>query len=1068
MSEFPRQQLPRAAGLAFLLSATVSQAALAQSSPYQDPGRPGDPASWRTPEFLADYGKASMNADQAYARGITGKGVLVGSVDSGYLDTHPEFAGQASALANTGAYSSTSFRYDTGTTRSGVFTAGQGYAVPGIWLQGVNDSHGTHVDGTIVARRDGVGMHGVAFGAQLIATNTNGTDSSIYGPNADYAYFKGAYGSLVAQGARLINSSWGSPPPRDNYNTQAGLIAAYAPFTRQLSWLNAIADAGRAGVIQVVAAGNAGANNPTIRAALPYFQPDLEKDWISASGLNGADQTQFNRCGFAKYWCIAAPGRNIVSTVVNLTTGAAGYGAKSGTSMSAPHVSGALALVMERYPYMTNEQARDVLLTTATHLGTGPAGVPNEVFGWGKIDLGRAMNGPGQFLGRVEATLGTGVSDTWSNDISDVALRQRLVEDTAEHAAWERTKATRGWSAGLPATATADEQAEYGWRVARDQAFLGRTYQGGLTKSGGGVLELTGQSTYAGSTEVNGGLLVVNGSITSQANVNGGGTLGGSGRVGGLTVASGGAVAPGNSIGTLTVAGAARFAPGSTYFVQVGADGRSDRIAAGGAARIDGGTLQVSTENGAPSLTVAEARALLGQRYTVLTAAGGVTGRFDATTPQYTFIGTGLDYGANDVGLSVARNGTTFASVAATRNQGGVGAGIESLGAGSRLYESILVTTDPGAARSTYRALSADIHASTVSATYETAFFVREAILDRLRWGTTPGVADRLTYGLLPSTYAADLPWRAAPVPVPFQIADPRVFGLWGQAFGAFGRTRTDGNAAGIDRQISGFVVGADVRLENGIKLGLAGGYTEAALDTPGRLQSATISSPFGGVYGGYELGPVSLRLGATYADNDGRTRRTVAFAGIADTPNGRPGGSTVQGFGELGYRIPLGPAAPVALVSKGARVVPVQPSTAFLEPFVGGAYVAIRRDRFSETGGIGAVTSFARDYDLGAFTAGVRGQTALDLGLGLPVSAHALVGYRRAFGDVVPTALLAFTGGAAFLSAGVPIDRDALVAEAGLDLAVAPNATLGLAYTGQTGTRAQDQAVKGNFTYRF
>ena len=50
----------------------------------------------------------------------------------------------------------------------------------------------------------------------------------------------------------------------------------------------------------------------------------------------------------------------------------------------------------------------------------------------------------------------------------------------------------------------------------------------------------------------------------------------------------------------------------------------------------------------------------------------------------------------------------------------------------------------------------------------------------------------------------------------------------------------------------------------------------------------------------------------------------------------------------------------------------------------------------------------------------------------------------------------------------GVPIDRDALVAEAGLDVRVAPGATLEVAYTGQTGQRAQDHAVRGNVTYRF
>ncbi|SFU87787.1 outer membrane autotransporter barrel domain-containing protein [Methylobacterium sp. 174MFSha1.1] len=65
--------------------------------------------------------------------------------------------------------------------------------------------------------------------------------------------------------------------------------------------------------------------------------------------------------------------------------------------------------------------------------------------------------------------------------------------------------------------------------------------------------------------------------------------------------------------------------------------------------------------------------------------------------------------------------------------------------------------------------------------------------------------------------------------------------------------------------------------------------------------------------------------------------------------------------------------------------------------------------------------------------------------------------------------ALLAFGAGqTGFLVAGVPINRDAVVAQAGIDWAFSPAASLGVSYTGQAGERAQDHAVKGNFTYRF
>ncbi len=82
---------------------------------------------------------------------------------------------------------------------------------------------------------------------------------------------------------------------------------------------------------------------------------------------------------------------------------------------------------------------------------------------------------------------------------------------------------------------------------------------------------------------------------------------------------------------------------------------------------------------------------------------------------------------------------------------------------------------------------------------------------------------------------------------------------------------------------------------------------------------------------------------------------------------------------------------------------------------------------------------------------------------------ARGTLGWRHAFGDITPVAVLAFqSGGAAFALAGSPIARDALVAEAGLDLAVAPNASLGISWTGQFADKVHDNTVKGNFTLRF
>jgi fibronectin-binding autotransporter adhesin len=234
-------------------------------------------------------------------------------------------------------------------------------------------------------------------------------------------------------------------------------------------------------------------------------------------------------------------------------------------------------------------------------------------------------------------------------------------------------------------------------------------------------------------------------------------------------------------------------------------------------------------------------------------------------------------------------------------------------------------------------------------------------------------------------------------------------------------------------------------------RAGVAAGYSFTSFDVTARQSTGNVESGFGAVYARGPIGPLQLRLGAAYAGNALDTRRVVLLPGISGVASGKTTGDTVQRFGEVGYRIGLGQA--------------------YVEPFAGAAAIHLSRDDFSEVGGSAALSVFGRSYDVGTVTAGLQGQAALSeqLGTSLPIVVRGLLGYRRAFGDVEPRALLAFGGaGQAFQTAGVPIARDALVASAGLDVQIAPLATIGVNYTGQVGDRAQDHAFKGVLSYRW
>ena len=152
----------------------------------------------------------------------------------------------------------------------------------------------------------------------------------------------------------------------------------------------------------------------------------------------------WNEAGLAKYWTVAAPGNGIYGSKVNTSTGEAMWGNSSGTSMSAPHVAGAMGVLMSRYQDMTALQVRDVMFTTANHKNADGSNME----GWNNVDgttpleaksptawagafpiLKRAVYGPGQFLGKFDYNMANTKLDVWTNDITQVALDQRKRED---------------------------------------------------------------------------------------------------------------------------------------------------------------------------------------------------------------------------------------------------------------------------------------------------------------------------------------------------------------------------------------------------------------------------------------------------------------------------------------------------------------------------------------------------------------------------------------------------------------------------------------------------------------
>ena len=390
--------------------------------------------------FRAQPALAVINADRAYARleledrGEPGQGVVIGMIDTLVDFTHQAFPDP---------------------TQESV-------RLEGI---GTDESrHGTNVASTIAAQRDWFirtrdedtgelrrvdGAHGVAYAARLRAfaldlRSPNPGDGyqpnspgQLAGADASFAdHFTQALDAANQPGAGfdMLNLSFGLQGIIENYReedlrarapqTLAALAQADRPKKTLLVWAAGNAhglDCLRSATDPLCVGGGTGgsadgtidARSPEILPGLMARIPELRPHSVAVVGVNesGTIHRRSNRCGIAADWCLAAPYyvENVAYSERLNGRGRTGVADATGTSFSAPMVTGGLALMKQYFRgQLSNEQLLARMLATADKSGRY---ADAAVYGQGLLDLGAAVSPVGSSTLAAGARVGGAGAD---------------------------------------------------------------------------------------------------------------------------------------------------------------------------------------------------------------------------------------------------------------------------------------------------------------------------------------------------------------------------------------------------------------------------------------------------------------------------------------------------------------------------------------------------------------------------------------------------------------------------------------------------------------------------------
>jgi len=306
---------------------------------------------------------SAIGVREAWSMGYNGKGRLVCSFDTGVEGDHPAL--------------SSNWRGNNGGSVSASWFDPYGSVFPKD-----KKGHGTHTMGIMVGISESDTI-GVAFGAQWIAASVIDQGAGLSQTISDilsafeWATDPDGNPETINDVPDVISNSWGIPP-------------GFKPACDQTFW-NAMDNVEDAGTVVIFAAGNEGPNPSTLRTPADRITSPLNCFSVGAIDANseGYPVASFSSrgpsgCdGQTKKPEVCAPGVSILSCYLHNE-----YRLMSGTSMSAPFVAGAVAILRQYNPDATVDEIKQALLESASDLG--PPGEDNS-YGWGLINIKRAL-----------------------------------------------------------------------------------------------------------------------------------------------------------------------------------------------------------------------------------------------------------------------------------------------------------------------------------------------------------------------------------------------------------------------------------------------------------------------------------------------------------------------------------------------------------------------------------------------------------------------------------------------------------------------------------------------------